>query len=175
MLWIFLCCLGPFGSPPSSPPLAEEPAVPDTIDAAAASSAEPSAQSFRVFFARSEYLERGQGEPIASVQRTASGGSLLQEALESLYSGPTPAEQGKGLALVTCGTSGARVEEIRNKTAFVTLEGGCGGCGSFGIFDLILATLVQFPEAEHVHLREDGGSFQGGRTGENVRPLCLEP
>ena len=175
MLWILMCCLGPGASTTPAPPRAEEPSAPAPVAAPTVSEGEPAIQSFNVYFARSEYVERGQGEPLAAVQREAPAGNVLQAALDALYAGPFPAELEKGLALVSCGTEGARLEEVRDGTAFVTLEGRCGGCGAFGIFELLHETLVQFPEAGHVHVREEGAPFQEGRLGESVRPPCLEP
>jgi hypothetical protein len=176
-----LIVLGCLGAGPGAPTSSSSPeSVPDLSLPPAASSL-PGAvpkeelEAFDVYFARQAYIERGAGEGLLAARREASSVGLLQSALDALYAGPTPEELQNGMVLLSCGTTGASLEGVRDGIAYVVLEGNCGGCGAFGLFELMHATVVQFPEVRHLHLREQDGAFSSRMQNESVRAPCLEP
>ncbi|MEC7986558.1 MAG: GerMN domain-containing protein [Myxococcota bacterium] len=125
-----------------------------------------STPTYGVFFANQKSLD---------VQKTPRNLQEEKEALIELYKGPTPDEKKDGLALIACGTTGARLLSIREGLATVQLEGGCSGCGSVGIYDSITATLKQFPTISYVHLLDTQGKTQAVSDTQDARPACLEP
>ena len=87
----------------------------------------------------------------------------------------TDAEKKRGIAFLTCGTTGANLLSIDAGLATIQLTGNCNGCGAVGVYDSIVKTLKQFPSVSYVHVLDVDGKSQRNGNLSDARPECLEP
>ena len=116
-----------------------------------------------------------QNQKLVAVNRRGPKHEKEKFVLTSLYLGPTDAEKKRGIAFLTCGTTGANLLSINAGLATIQLTGNCNGCGAVGVYDSIVKTLKQFPSVSYVHVLDVDGKSQRNGNLSDARPECLEP
>ena len=128
----------------------------------------------RVYFAstRSVFGTAATRPASRPVIRPASA----SRALERLFAGPTQAEQGRGLRLVTSGATGFSHVTVRDYVARVFLTGHCAAGGAATtIATEIDPTLRQFPWVHWVKIYDAAGSTAQPSGDVDSIPSCLSP
>lgn len=172
--------------------LACEPAPPATTDAAPAPTDEPKAKAkagkakappapvekvgVKVYFVDSAKMAKGEKPFLVAVERQVGAKTPPKNAIWSLMQGPTEEETAAGLTLVKSGADGFEEFKIEDGVASLKLRGGCTSEGSaVTVYDLMRATLLEFPEIKQVKLLDPEGATQTPEGAVDSKPACLEP
>lgn len=113
---------------------------------------------------------------VVPVERHVGANNPPRNAVWSLFKGPNPKEAERGLKLVSSGATGFKSVRVKDGVAHVTLKDGCDGGGSaITVYDLLVPTLAQFEEIQHVKVYSPDGQTAEPSGPSNSRPGCLEP
>ncbi len=113
---------------------------------------EPTQARVRVYLVRDE--------KVGVAERAVTGPAVLRGALQQLFEGPTPEEQGWGLSTAVPAGVEVRSVSIADGTATIDLSGafddGGGSAGMFLRLAQLVHTATQFPSVDRVALRIEG-------------------
>lgn len=139
----------------------------------------------RVHFVDEANFDVGAEPAVRPVLRRVPTPDVARGALLRMYAGPTAAERGDRLSLVTSilpprseapDRTGFRRLRIEVGVAHVTLTGRCSSGGStITVANLIEPTLRQWPTVDHVKIYDARGRTSRPHGPGDSRPLCLEP
>ena len=168
LFFLLACACEPIKATKTSPQIAKTSQ--SVVPSKEAVPSEPTmgTRSFSIYFAHPD-----QG--MVAVVRKGPKNNIEQFALDSLYAGPQKEEKEKGLTLISCKSTGAKIISINQGLATIQLQGDCGDCGSIGIYDSITKTAKQFSNIQYVHLLDPKGKTQKLSSQQDARPACLAP
>ncbi len=129
-----------------------------------------------VYFVNVPNFIRGTEPYVEAVSRSVPAAAPAGGALQTLFAGPTAAEQAAGLALEPSGATGFTGLSISAGIARVALVGGCDSRGStMSVANLITPTLKQFPTVDHVKIYSPDGETDSPEGPGDSIPACLNP
>ncbi|MDH3680041.1 MAG: GerMN domain-containing protein [Acidimicrobiia bacterium] len=129
-----------------------------------------------VYFLDTVRFADGTEPYVEAVSRRVPAATPAAGALDALFAGPTPAEQGANLAVELSEATGFSGLSIESGIARVTLVGGCDSGGStFTIANLITPTLKQFATVDYVKIYDADGTTAAPEGSSDSIPECLNP